>query len=192
MADAGRYRRRRYAPFCLTPAIAARRPHQPHYQSSDYNRLNGGIQRWFAPITDTVAGSPVTMGVLKLCWELFSSLTAGIAPTERHVEMHQFRIEPGPDSDGCPTPEGVHRDGVDWVCALLVRRTNVEHGVTHIHDNLGKEVETLTLAEPLDTVFLDDRRVMHGVTDINRVDCTRPGFRDVLVVTFRTSAGSAS
>ena len=27
-----------------------RKPHQPHYQSRDYNPLNGGIERWFEPV----------------------------------------------------------------------------------------------------------------------------------------------
>ena len=32
-----------------------RKPHQPHYQSRDYNPLNGGIERWFAPVLPEIA-----------------------------------------------------------------------------------------------------------------------------------------
>src|ERR1700736_4160431 len=39
MADGGRYRRRRFAAFRATSAGIIRKPHQPHYQSRDYNPL---------------------------------------------------------------------------------------------------------------------------------------------------------
>ena len=45
MVDGGRYRRRRFACFRATREAIARKPHQPHYQSRDYNPLNGGIER---------------------------------------------------------------------------------------------------------------------------------------------------
>src|SRR4029453_3462607 len=44
MADGGRYRRRRHAVYAAThDGRITRAPHQPHYQSRDYNPLNGGI-----------------------------------------------------------------------------------------------------------------------------------------------------
>jgi hypothetical protein len=46
MADGGRYRRRRFAAFSVSPEQVERKPHQPHWQSRDYNALNGGVQRW--------------------------------------------------------------------------------------------------------------------------------------------------
>src|SRR5207245_5838711 len=54
MADGGRYRRRRFGVFRATPAGISRKPHQPHYQSRDYNRLNGGVARWYEPITQPI------------------------------------------------------------------------------------------------------------------------------------------
>lgn len=47
MADGGRYRRRRYATLSATemPGSIRLEAHQPHYQSLDYNRLNGGVAR---------------------------------------------------------------------------------------------------------------------------------------------------
>jgi hypothetical protein len=51
------------------------------------------------------------------------------------VELHQFRIEAGDGEAGLPTPEGAHRDGVDWVIVMLVDRHNVASGVTDIFAN---------------------------------------------------------
>src|SRR5439155_559202 len=50
MADGGRYRRRRFAAFRAAGSEIVRKPHQPHYQSRDYNPLNGGLERWSEPL----------------------------------------------------------------------------------------------------------------------------------------------
>src|SRR5260370_22757689 len=55
MADGGRYRRRRFAVYAAGKQGAiSRGPHQPHYQSLDYNILHGGIERWFEPVTPDI------------------------------------------------------------------------------------------------------------------------------------------
>src|SRR5258708_16248724 len=61
MADGGRYRRRRFAVYGAgKQGAVARGPHQPHYQSVDYNILNGGVERWFDPVEpETGDGSSI-------------------------------------------------------------------------------------------------------------------------------------
>ena len=184
MADGGRYRRRRFA--AIAAAAVRRKPAQPHYQSRDYNPLNGGVARWFDPVTDAIAAHPATRAILRTCDTLFTGLTpAALRPAAWHVELHQFRIEARPDVAGQPTPEGMHRDGVDWVLVLLVRRQNVASGATRIAARPHDPGTSFTLAEPMDASFVDDSRVYHGVTAIHPLDPARPAFRDVLVVTFR-------
>lgn len=184
MADGGRYRRRRFAAFSASPATIIRKPHQPHYQSRDYNGLNGGVQRWFEPILNTVAEHPVTQAVLREGVALFHPLTDH-PPAAWHVELHQFRIEAGDGEAGLPTPEGAHRDGVDWVIVMLVERHNVASGVTDIFRANGERLGAFTLEQPRDTVVLDDHRVLHGVTAIHPLTPGEPARRDVLVATFR-------
>ena len=197
MADGGRYRRRRHAVFAvgsgagglpggLPGQLIERKAHQPHYQSRDHNELNGGIERWFTPVEDAVAAHPVLRAILSACHVLFDALTApGARPGVWHVELHQFRIEPSDREDGRPTPEGLHRDGVDWVLVLLIARRNIESGVTSIHDGQRRLLGSFTLTRPLDAAFVDDARVYHGVTPIKAMDNGAPASRDVLVVTFR-------
>ena len=184
MADGGRYRKRRHAAFGAVAGQAAivRKPHQPHYQSRDYNPLNGGIERWFAPVLPEPGAGPSMTAILHICRDLFQRLTPAPA---WHIEVHQFRIEARRGQAGRPTPEGMHRDGVDHVLVLLIGRDNVRSGETSIHDGDGRTLGSFTLTEPLDAALVDDRRVMHGVTPVEPVDPARPGFRDVLVVTFR-------
>jgi hypothetical protein len=99
--------------------------------------------------------------------------------------LHQFRIEAQPGQEGRPTPEGMHRDGVDWVLVLMVRRENVESGETTIYDLARHPLGSFTLTEPLDAAWVDDSRVYHGVTPVRPLDPARPAYRDVLVLTFR-------
>jgi hypothetical protein len=186
MADGGRYRRRRFAAFRIADDGIARKPHQPHYQSRDYNPLNGDIERWFDPVTEAAASHPALRAILYACHRLFGGLTpALLQPAAWHVEIHQFRIEARPGADGQPTPEGMHRDGVDWVLVLLVGRDNIASGETAIHDLARQPLGSFTLKDPLDAALTDDGRVFHGVTPVQPLDPTRPGNRDVLVVTFR-------
>jgi hypothetical protein len=181
MADGGRYRRRRHAVFAIDEDGMSRQPHQPHYQSLDYNTLNGGIARWFEPVT--TGDGPTLRTILGFCHRLFGSLAP--ASMAWHVEVHQFRIEARSGTQGLPTPEGLHRDGVDYVLVLLVNRQNIGRGTTTIHSLDRRLLGSFTLTEPFDAALVDDARVYHGVTPVEPVDLTQPAYRDVLVVTFR-------
>jgi hypothetical protein len=186
MADGGRYRRRRHATFgSAASGPIARKPHQPHYQSLAYNPLHGGIERWFEPIEDVVASGGSMTTVLEFCRATFGALAPSV--TAWHVEVHQFRIEARPDEAGRPTPEGLHRDGVDFVLVLLINRENIASGVTTIHGAGGEMLGQFTLTAPFDAAVVDDRKVAHGVTPVQALDPAQPAHRDVLVVTFRRS-----
>ena len=187
MADGGRYRRRRHAVYAAAAdGSIVRAPHQPHYQSRDYNALNGGIARWFEPVEPAVGDGPTLHAILAFSRALFERLARR---QDWHVEVHQFRIEARPDEKGQPTPEGIHRDGVDYVLVLLVERQNIASGTTTVHALTGEELGAFTLAAPLDAALLDDSRVAHGVTAIEPVDPAGAAYRDVLVVTWRRTSG---
>lgn len=184
MADGGRYRRRRHAVFAVAADVhIARQTHQPHYQSVDYNTLNGGVERWFEPITDFAGNSESLHAILRFCGATFGALAPEVA--RWHVETHQFRIEARADMQGLPTPEGMHRDGVDYVLVLLVHRHNIASGTTTIHAPDGSSLGSFTLTHPFDATLIDDARVFHGVTAVEPLDASQPAHRDVLVVTFR-------
>jgi hypothetical protein len=186
MADGGRYRRRRFSTFSVSSGFIVRKAHQPHYQSRDYNALNGGIERWFEPITDEVASGAPLHAILRLSFSIFDGLTpAERRPASWHTECHQFRIEARPGEQGQPTPEGLHRDGVDWALVMLVKRENIAEGVTSIHDSNLRLIGRFTLTQPFDSAFVDDSQVYHGVTPVVPVDPQRRAHRDVLVVTLR-------
>ncbi len=184
MADGGRYRKRRHATYAVqNPGEAARlMPYQPHYQTLDYNPLNGGVARYFAPILDDLQRSPTLSALLEFGNRLFSRMTGN---HQWHIELHQFRIEARDGKLGKPTPEGVHRDGVDFVIVVMIKRVNIDSGATTIFDLEHNLVGEFMLRETFDMVLVNDRRVYHGVTPINQIDPSAEAFRDVLVITFK-------
>lgn len=183
MADGGRYRRRRHAILSAraTQPGLIRESDGPHWQSVRHNTLNGGIERFFEPIPTSITGGDAFQGIASLARTVFDAIDPG---QDWRVEAHQFRIEAQLGTSGRPTPEGMHRDGVDWVLVLLIARLNVSAGVTEIAAPDGRMLGAFTLAAPMDAVLLDDRRILHGVTPVLPVDPAMPACRDVLVLTF--------
>jgi hypothetical protein len=86
--------------------------------------------------------------VLGFACEFFGGLAPDVGAWR--IEVHQFRIEARSDAAGEPTPEGVHRDGVDYVLVLMVDRANIASGTTTIHAADGTLLGSFTLTDPLD------------------------------------------
>ncbi len=149
----------------------------------EYNRLFGGIERWFEPIATEIGGGATLRTIMTFCVRFFGALAPAVACWQ--IEVHQFRIEARDAAPGQPTPEGIHRDGVDFVLVLLVNRDNIASGVTTVYDLAGSPLGAFTLTDPFDATLVDDNRVAHGVTPVVPLDPARPGCRDVLVVTLR-------
>ncbi|TCZ56768.1 2OG-Fe dioxygenase family protein [Roseicella aquatilis] len=183
MADGGRYRRRRHANFTARAGVPGhvRGPHRPHFQAVVHNSLNGGVERWFGPMEDAVAASAPMQALLDLGRAVADARQPG---ADWFVEVHQFRIEAAAGAPGFPTPEGVHHDGVDFILIGMIARTNLVGGETLITDEAGRELARFTLADRLDTAFIEDARVMHGVTPVQPADAALPSCRDVLVITW--------
>ena len=104
-----------------------------------------------------------------------------------YVEAHQFRIEAKNQIDGKPTPEGIHRDGVDYVLMAMVNKENVVGGITTIYDLNRNALTSFELKDFLDIAIVNDHIVYHGVSEIqlhNNIN-SKVGVRDILVLTFK-------
>ncbi len=187
LRDGGRYRSRRHACFTVSAEGVARAPHRAHYQPVDYNALHGGIQRWFAPVEDTVATAEAWLAVL----DSLGACLREVRPVGTwYVEAHQFRIDTR-DGIGRPTPEGAHRDGVDFVAVFMVDRHAIRGGETRVFQADGPDGQRFTLAEPWSLLLLDDTRVIHESTPIQPLAGSEGGHRDTLVLTFRAGGFQA-
>lgn len=184
MADGGRYRKRRHAIFATHGSTGAPvlMPYQPHYQTLDYNSMNGGIARYFAPILVDLLNSRTLSALLGFGNRLFSRISGNHS---WHIELHQFRIEARDGQKGNPTPEGVHRDGVEFVIVVMIKRVNIESGATRIFNQDNQLLGEFTLLNTFDMAIVNDKKVYHGVTPITQLDPDEEAYRDVLVITFR-------
>ncbi len=181
LLDGGRYRSRRHSCFVqsFAPAELQGVRHRAHWQPTTYNALHGGIERWFQPIEPGVGGTPVWRQLL----ESLGSLFAQVHAVDRwFIEAHQFRIDTA-NGIGRPTPEGAHRDGVDFVAVILVERCNVRGGETRVFDADGPSGTRFTMEEPWTALLMNDARVIHETTPIQPDGA--PAFRDTLVLTYR-------
>lgn len=179
LKDGGRYRRRRHSCFIVSGKSLTQVPHRAHYQPLAYNALHGGMHRLFEPIASHTLQQPVWPALLLAIARICSAIK-GEQPW--YVEAHQFRIDTL-NGIGRPTPEGAHRDGVDFVAILLVARNNVSGGESRIFEADGPNGQRFTLSEPWTLLLLDDQRVIHESTPIQPT--VTGGYRDTLVLTFR-------
>jgi hypothetical protein len=179
LKDGGRYRRRRHASFEATADELKATPHRAHWQPLSYNALHGGMQRWFDPMAAEV--------VQQSAWQALLQWLARVASAAQgqqtwFTEAHQFRIDTT-DGIGRPTPEGAHRDGVDFVAVFMVNRTDIKGGETRVFEANGPQGERFTLSEPWSLMLLDDTRMIHESTPIQPL--AEGGHRDTLVLTCR-------
>ena len=155
----------------------------PYYQSSEYNSYAGDVQRKFTPFTTPAKNNPFLHALINFN---FSQL-----PLDRKklsgawkVESHQLRVITNTNEIGKPTPEGIHRDGVDFVFIYLIERKNIVGGESIINNDDGNVLYTHTLTNPLDGIVVWDTEVFHGASPIFRQDPEQEGFRDILLVGF--------
>uniref|UniRef100_UPI0040481AC9 2OG-Fe dioxygenase family protein n=1 Tax=Polynucleobacter sp. TaxID=2029855 RepID=UPI0040481AC9 len=181
LKDGGRYRFRRHASYEITGGICNSVAHRAHWQSLDYNALHGGIERWFEPIQDQLMSH--------LAWQSLLLGIVGVLNSLKPVrtwfiEAHQFRIDTT-GGIGRPTPEGAHRDGVDFVAVILVDRVCIKGGETRIFDAAGPEGLRFTLEQPWTLLLMNDERMIHESTPIQPIG--DHGHRDTLILTFRSN-----
>ncbi|MFC9236440.1 2OG-Fe dioxygenase family protein [Streptomyces decoyicus] len=184
MADGGTYRERRYSEFSYDAGAGSMTllAHVPYSQTMEVNYLNGGIERHFEPFEPHVADSPVLRSVFQWCAD---SLSQTVGEATWKIQTFQNRILARSDEDGQPTPEGMHRDGVDFVLTLLIERNSIDGGVSAVYEAQTKEcLKEVELTDPGEFLFADDERLLHSVTPLTPSAADGLGHRDVLIAMF--------
>jgi hypothetical protein len=184
LKDGGSYRRRRHSCFEFHHGQLTQTPHRAHWQSLDYNALHGGMHRMFEPMSPDMVKLPVWTQLLTAFAQACSQWRN---QPQAHwcIEAHPFRIDCS-QGIGRPTPEGAHRDGVDFVAVFLLHRHHIIGGETRVFDAHGPQGERFTLHQPWSVLLLDDARVIHESTPIQPL--AHIAHRDTLVLTARENA----
>ena len=188
LRDGGRYRARRHGCFIqeVETGGLVMTPRRPHFQSTEYNALHGGLDRWFEPMETSLSADARWATLLRSLGTLFSTL-AGV--DRWYIEAHQFRIDAS-GGVGRPTPEGAHRDGVDYVAVVVVNRRDIKGGETRVFQADGPLGMRFVIEDPWSALLLDDAKVIHETTPIQP---TGPvPVRDTLVLTYRRGGFQAA
>ncbi|KUF15171.1 hypothetical protein AT728_27380 [Streptomyces silvensis] len=180
-ARSGTRRLRRYGHLCLSrEGTIDAKPHDAFVQPQESNPLYVDVDRHFEPLTDAFMGEPVLAALIRMLGQVAVCLEDADA---WDVKVHPFRVVAETGSEGQPTPEGRHRDGVTLVTSLLIDRVNATGGESTVYAPDGTELTSTTLDTPGTLLLNDDRATLHGVSPIHPLDAARPARRDVLVTT---------
>ncbi|MDH2428353.1 2OG-Fe dioxygenase family protein [Sphaerisporangium sp. TRM90804] len=190
LKDGARFRERRYDRFYYLPkdGTIRLRPHRPYFQSMTANEYAGGIARSVAQLTESTLANPLLPALLEFDFAQFP-VTLEQLEHPWDVQCHQFRIISTPEELGDPTPEGPHRDEVDFGAIHLMSRTNAAGGLSQVYTN-GKELVTeFALDDLMDTMFWSDQQVLHAVTPIVAENPALRAVRDVLILGYKCTPG---
>jgi hypothetical protein len=183
-----KYRRRRYGEFEFNANTLALKalPSKAFYQGKEINKAAGGIQRVFAPLHNTTCQNCFLMELIAFDFTQLPVPAAWLDLSWK-IGIHMIRIIAKANEPGLPAPEGVHRDGHDFVAQHLIKRQNIVGGVSVLFDNDEKPLDGFNLTDPLDTAIIDDNRIKHFATPIRPWNEAYEGIRDMLLIDYEHS-----
>lgn len=149
-------------------------PHEPLYQSLEFNPVHGGMERHYRPL------SAAFVAALADPLRLFQAITR--LREDEEVLVQAQRVTTGAGGVGHPAVEGFHQDDVDYVGILLVSREGLAGGKTLIAaDADGSNLVFAGELQPGQLLVLDDRRVWHYTSPVRDLAEPGPGHRDVIL-----------
>ncbi|MDB5818186.1 MAG: hypothetical protein JWQ11_1826 [Rhizobacter sp.] len=184
MKHGDRYRQRRFCKFRVDPSTMSFQELDDYvfHQTTEINSYAGGMRREFSPVEPSIRQNTVLREIVESCLEAIL-LSADCPRATWKVFVHQFRIQCSHRVTGQPTPEGLHRDGHDYISMHLMNRVGVEGGVSSICDEQRRSLMSVTLENRMDSFLVNDRALLHGVSQITP-STAEPGYRDMLVIDY--------
>jgi hypothetical protein len=173
----GGFRRRRFSRFLWLPEHLTRLEHKYFEQTSAINKLAGGIKRDFPELADELFALPEFQMLVSRFVD-FSK----IDPETTEIGVHQIRIIATAGEVGEPAPEGIHKDGFDFVGIFCISRQNLLGAETHLHEDPAQAPIFAKELQPGEFVLVNDQRLYHFTTGMKPVGAEE-GTRDVFVVT---------
>ncbi len=178
LPDGGTYRYRRHGRFTVSTAPTTRAARVTYHPPP--------------PPTDATGWrhAPLGFGLESNCF-LTGLLTCNVAqlPYARRwdVNVHMVRVTATPGRIGKPSPCGAHQDGADFVSLHLINLSGTPvGGAAEVHTPDGELLLRARLHSRLDSLYLNDQRLLHDITPIAAVVGT--AHYDVLLITYRGEA----
>ena len=101
------------------------------------------------------------------------------------ITVHFFRVTAKINHPGLPSPEGIHQDEHDYMAMHLIKRKNVENGVSKIYKTKNENtlLEEFTMDTFMDTLYIWDKQVYHYTSEIT-TEKDEGGYRDIMVIDY--------
>lgn len=173
----GNYRSRRLSRFKVYGDELVKLPHGYLFQSKSYNPLVGDIKREFSELDDAL----VALEDFRKLVFAFNDYCK-VLIENREIGVHQIRTTCSPDNFGNPAPEGIHRDGTNFICIFSVDRKNIEGGETHLYKSKDENPVFRQVLDPGEFLLVNDDEFYHFTTPIKPMTVGQ-GSRDVFVLT---------
>lgn len=171
------HRFRRLSKFKITGDGIIKVPNGYFVQGCDYNPLLGEVKRQFESLDDDLVRLDTFQSLLCMFRD-FCTLRPGA-----DIGVHQIRTTCSAKSIGEVVPEGIHQDGVDFVCIYVVDRSNIEGAETYIYTNKQGDSSIFNkILDPGDLVMLNDRKFYHYTSAVQPASIGN-GSRDVFILT---------
>ena len=172
-----RLRSRRYSTYKMDKnGTLHHLPQKNFMQTKDFNKAVGDVQRRFAEIDPKLESNPAFV-------KMFHEFRARTNLHEDSViEAHQIRWH-------CkrfvkiPAPEGIHRDGFDYIAMFLVDSHNIEGGDIMIYPSLDAAPIFKKRLQPGEYVMLDDKKLYHYAAPLVPLPNNEEGYWDLIVLT---------
>ena len=177
----GKYRFRRYGRYYFQPQTEELLPlpHVNYFQGTDINKVTGGIIRKFAPLLDSTFENKFLQEMVRFDFRNFP-VTDEMCQNAWQVDVHLVRVVASAEEQGHPTPEGVHKDGAEFVTVHLAEYVNANGGTVHILDNDKNPLEEFTLHQIMDFYLFDDSRLWHSADPISPKQADHKAIRSIL------------
>ena len=190
LRDAGFRRLRRYSHFLYDPPTGEMSllPTADYYQSKSVNPLFGGIMRRFEPLHTSTLRNPFLNQLIVFDLKQLPVSDAQLGSPWK-IGIHQIRIACKGNRPAMPAPEGIHRDGHSFVVMHLIAKQNLLGGTSNIYQEEDRLLRSFTLTAAMDSIFIDDSRVLHDVTRVEPTKRDHAANRDVLVMTYDCAEG---
>ena len=156
-----------------------------YYQDSNYNNYLGNKIREYSHISDDVLNDESFKDMIN---EFILTINT-FEKMYTFLYVHQIRVECN-ENNVNPIPEGIHKDGYEFIGIYCVSRENIEGGVTQLYDNNMNEILT-TILESNQGIILNDTKYYHSITPIfsnytntdSSKDISNTTYRDIFVIT---------
>ncbi len=181
----GKYRFRRYGRFRFAPASGelSPLPHVDYFQSADINKVTGGFIRKFAPMREGSFGNAFLRELIRFDFAQFP-LDRADRQAAWEVQAHLIRVTARAGEQGHPTPEGIHRDGAEYVSVHLAELVNARGGDVSIYAEDKQPLASFRLEDILDCYFFRDASLWHQASPISPIADAHQATRSILTFDF--------